>query len=71
MGRSNENEFKQQYEKYKNEVERLSGGLVETSLADFVKMSAFYSTTVFPILEENTKQTDEHIKRMFKIISRR
>lgn len=71
MRRSNENEFKESYEKYKSEVERLSSGLVETSMAEYVKMSAFYTTTIFPIVEDRVKQTDDHMKRMFDITTRR
>lgn len=70
MSRRGQNEFREAYEKYKEEVERLSGGLVETNMAEFVKMNAFYTSTIEPILSENGKRTDEHIQRMVKIVAR-
>lgn len=45
-------DFDEMYEKYIKEVEKWSGGLVKTDKAEFVKMYAFYITTVNPSIEE-------------------
>lgn len=53
MGRKlNMDYFNELYTKYKNKVETMSGGLVETSKADFIKLFAFYEL----ICEEKRKQ---------------
>lgn len=70
MSRRGQNEFRESYEKYKAEVERMSGGLVETSMADFVKMSAFHTSTIEPVLSENSERIYEHIQSVVKIVSR-
>ncbi|STO12783.1 Uncharacterised protein [[Flavobacterium] thermophilum] len=46
------NFFNDLYEKYKNKVKMISGDLVETSKADFIKLFAFYEL----ICEEKRKQ---------------
>jgi hypothetical protein len=51
--RENSNkEFDEAYEKYQKEVEKWSGGLVQTNKGDFLKQYAFYTTVVNPVIEE-------------------
>jgi hypothetical protein len=60
MGRKlNMDYFNELYTKYKNKVETMSGGLVETSKADFVKLFAFYET----MHEEEQKVLREQVNK--------
>jgi hypothetical protein len=51
--------FNELYTKYKNKVETMSGGLVETSKADFIKLFAFYET----MYEEERKILREQVNK--------
>lgn len=50
--KNSDNEFNEAYEKYQKEVEKWSGGLVQTDKGEFLKQYAFYSTVVFPVINE-------------------
>lgn len=45
-------EFEKMFSKYKEETENISGGLVETNKADFIKQYVFYLTVVYPVIKE-------------------
>jgi hypothetical protein len=53
------NLFNELYKKYKDKVDAMSGGLVETSKADFIKLFAFYET----MHEEERKILREQVNK--------
>jgi hypothetical protein len=55
----NMNYFNELYTRYKNKVEAMSGGLMETSKADFIKLFAFYEL----MCEEERKQLREQMNK--------
>lgn len=51
--KKNDNDvFDEMYEKYSKEVDNFSGGIVTTDKAEFLKLYAFYSSTIQPIINK-------------------
>lgn len=46
--KSDDDLFGEMYDKYSKEVEKFSGGLLTTGKAEFLKLYAFYSSTIQP-----------------------